>query len=350
MNLRLTAAVALAVAALACAPASARSLQVSDSRRIVNLEQPAIAPDGRRVAYIAITPDYARGTYVHDLWIADVSTGKLALIIHGHDVAIPRWSPDGTTLGFLMRPTDNAHYQLAIRVANTTAQVVTHAVNDLVDFAWRPDGRAIAFAAYDKASSSDYFTPGDNDYTQTVPTPPEHLWLWTNQGKIVQRLTHGTWSVAPTDQGGIFTSQFAWTHDGRRLLFTRVENTNVGNDEYSTIRSLDPSSGKIEKLTSNPHFELTPIPSAGGSVAYWYPENGAYLAQNTLHVVRNGRDTVVSRNLDRNIGGSLWMPGAGALLTCGDDGPHASAWIIGVDGTVKIVPLGCGAIQADLQC
>lgn len=347
MKFRLLAVVAFAATALSCCPAGARPLQISDSRRIVNVEEPAIARDGRRVAFISITPDYAHATYVHDLWIANVATGKVSLVFHGHDVCVPRWSPDGNVLAFLIRPSTGEHYQLVVRKDDTTAHVVTHAVNDVEDFAWRPDGAEIAFAAYDAPSTRDYFEVSDNDYAQTVPTPPVHLWLWSNHGNSAKRLTHGSWSIAPTDPGGIFTSQFAWSSDERRLLYTRVEDTNVGDDEYSTIHSIDVTTGAAQKITANPHYELTPMPSLGGAMAYWYPQDGAYLAQNTLHLLRDGRDTIVSRNLDRNIGGALWMPGARAFLTCGDDGPHATAWKIGIDGTVAIVPLGKLNITCD---
>lgn len=78
----------------------------------------------------------------------------------------------------------------------------------------------------------------------------------------------------------------------------------------------------------------------GARLAYWYPENGQYLAQNQLHVISNGHDRVVSRALDRNVGGTQWMPGGKAFLACGDDGAHGAAWSIGVDGSIERLTLG----------
>jgi dipeptidyl aminopeptidase/acylaminoacyl peptidase len=317
--------------------AQLRPLHVEDSRRIAVLEEPAISPDGRSVAFIVIRPDYAHDIYRNELWTIEVDGSHLQRLVDGYDVSVPRWSPDGSTLTYLIR-TAGGHLQLA-RYAAGGSVILTHAPSDVVDFAWRPDGRAIAYAAYDAAARSDYFEPGDNDYTLTAPVPPVHLWLVDAQGRNARRLTHGSWTVAPTDPGGIFTSQFAWDASGRTLYFTRVANTASGNNEYSRLQSIDVATGTIRNVTRRDRFELSPQPF-GNRFAYWYPEAGNYLAQNQLHVVVGGKDRIVSRRLDRNVGGTAWMPGGKAFLACGDDGAHGATWRIGIDGSISLVSLG----------
>jgi dipeptidyl aminopeptidase/acylaminoacyl peptidase len=94
-------------------------------------------------------------------------------------------------------------------------------------------------------------------------------------------------------------------------------------------------------------FAFTPQPAPQGDVVvYSYPQGGVYLAQNVLHAVAGSSDTVVSRFLDRNIGGAVWMPGGQALLACGDDGPHATMWSIALEGTIARIGLG----PLDITC
>lgn len=344
-TLRTAATVALIAAALTCGAVSARPLQVSDTRRVVGLEEPAMARDGKRVAFLTISSDYGRGTFVNRLYVLDVRTHAARLIEQGRDVAVPRWSPDGSALAYIARTAPDHHLQLIVRDAAGAVRTITHAPNDVNDFAWSPDGRTLAFSAYDRPSSNDYFEVGDNDYTQTVPVPPVHLWLVHLDGSGTRRLTHGSWTVAPIDPGGIFTSEFAWTADGSHLVFTRIETTEPGDDEYTTIRSLDVASRRTTKLTSHAAFELMPMPAADG-VVYSYPIGGDYLAQNGLRLAGNGRDVAISGSLDRNIGGAIRLADGKSLLVCGNDGPHAAAWVLRPNGPVK--PLALGAL--DITC
>jgi len=65
-------------------------------------------------------------------------------------------------------------------------------------------------------------------------------------------------ALGAADQGGIFTPQFAWTPDGRRLLYTRVASTVPGDDDASALYALDVASGRNVKLTAHTKLDLTP--------------------------------------------------------------------------------------------
>ncbi len=333
----------LGVLAQACAHAAV--LRVDDTRRIVSLGEPAFSPDGHRIAFIVTRSDAARGTYPRELWIVNADGTQLSRLIAGSDVAVPRWSPDGKTLTYLARGA-GGHLQVARYEGGGKSAFLTHAANDVNDFAWKPGGTAIAFTAYDAASTRDYFEPANTDYTQTSLTPPVHLWLMNSDGRHPRRLTHGSWTIAPTDAGGIFTSQFAWSADGRSIYYTRVATTSSGDDEQSRIERLDLAGGRTVHLTSHDRTELTPQPF-GKQIAYWYPQDGDFLAQNQLHVLADGIDTIVSQSLDRNIGGSLWMRDGKSFIACGTDRARGAAWRIGTNGSVSELTLGGLAVECE---
>jgi dipeptidyl aminopeptidase/acylaminoacyl peptidase len=327
---------------------SARTLQISDMARIINLEEPAVAADGRRVALIAIRQDSANATEINSLELVDVRSGRLQTLVRGHDVSVPRWSPDGRFLAYLARPTDGAALQVYLRASDGKIQSLTHAAADVIDFAWSPDGGRIAYVATDLpanhvalAHHHDYFFAGNNDYTATALTPPDHLWIVASGGGTAHRVTSGTWTIAPTDPGGIFSPQIAWTRDGRSITFTRVETTFGGEDENSTLWRVSATGGAIRKLTAHAKFELSPSYSPDGArLAYWYPAGSNFLAENTVRTIFGASDSALAPALDRNIAGALWYPNGKAMLLCASDRTQTVAWTVDLLGNRQALPLG----------
>jgi dipeptidyl aminopeptidase/acylaminoacyl peptidase len=337
----------LALVLTAGGAASARTLQISDAARILNLEEPAISPDGRTVAMLVYHQDLVHAQDVPSLVLVDVASGHMRTIVRGRDVAVPRWSPDGSRLAYLAADA-NGVVQVYQRSLDGVERV-TGSPTDIIDFQYRPDGREIAYVAADLpanrgelAKHHDYFFAGNNEYTATALTPPDHLWVISPDGGRARRLTSGSWTIAPTDPGGIFTSQFAWSPDGRRIAFTRVATTFAGDDELSTIWEVDSSGGTPTKLTALPQFELSPSYGAKDSLLFWYPAGGNFLAENTLmlsHGALGHGFSALLPQFDRNVAGTLWFPDGERMLVCASQGTQVKAWVTRQNG---IVPFDLG--------
>src|SRR5580692_594791 len=333
-------AISLVFAAAGPGPAAPPPLSLDDMARIVDLEEPAISPDARHVAFVVVTQDRSHDSYDNALAVIDVRTARMQVVASRHDVAVPRWSPDGSRLAYLARPSESLPLQLFVREGGANVQL-THSKGDVSDAAWSPDGRAIAFVAADPPSTAHFFFAGDNDYTATSLTPPVHLWIVSARGGNARRVTSGSWTIAPTDPRGIFSPQVAWTSDGRSITFTRVKNTLSGDDEYSTLWQVDIANATMHKLTAHSEFELSPSYAPDGShLAYWYPLGGDFNAENTVRVMGGGHDIAIAPTLDRNIAASLWFPDSKRLLLCGSDGTQTLFWTADLTGAVQPVPLG----------
>jgi dipeptidyl aminopeptidase/acylaminoacyl peptidase len=339
---------ALAIAAVAApAPAAAaqRTLQIGDMARIVDVEEPAISPDGKRVAVLLVTADAKETGDVVTLETIDAGSGRVQILSRGRDAAVPRWSPDGSELAYLASPVPGAPHQLFVRDEKGRTLMLTHVPGDVIDAVWRPDGHELAFVAADPASNGAFFYAGNNDYTATSLTPPDHLWLVSSETGKSRRLTHGSWTIAPTDPGGIFSSQITWTHDGKAIAFTRVESTFSGEDEYSTIWQIDVASGATHKLTNHPDVELTPDYSPNGSrLAYWYPVDGDFTAENTVRLISGNSERPLASAFDRNVAGAQWFPDGKHLLICAADGTQNRLWTSDLSGAMQ--PLDLGALHA----
>ncbi len=315
-------------------------LQIGDMARIVNLEEPAISADDSRIALVEIVQDLANAAYVNSLLVVDVRSGRMQTVGRATDVAVPRWSPRDGRLAYLARPLKNGVTQIFVRAPSGEVVQLTHALGDVIDAAWSPNAREIAYVAADRQDPAPFFFAGDNDYTATALTPSDHLWIVPAKGGRARRLTEGSWTIAATDPGGIFSPQIAWTHDGRHITYTRVENTFSGDDERSTLWQVDIATRATRKLTDHAQLELSPAYSPDGShLTYWYPLNGDFNSENTLRMLDGARDDRAA-DLDRNVAGSLWFPDGQHLLVCASDATQNRIWKVDLAGHLLPIPLG----------
>ncbi len=238
--------------------------------------------------------------------------------------------------------------QIFERIGTGSVHQLTHFPARVVDFAWSPSGRQIAAGVADVPSSRPFLEAGDNDYTLGTDAPAEHLWLVSPNDGNAQRLTSGAWTLPQTDSGGIFSSQFAWSPDGRRIIFTRLPNTASGDNEYSTLWEIDIRGTHLRKLTDHHAFELSPeFSPSGAQWLYSYPRGGNYLAENTFRLVDAGRTTDITAGFDFDAGGALWLPDGKALLVCASDRTHVGSWILDLHGDFRPLRLSGLNIACD---
>ena len=231
---------------------AAAVLQIGDMARIVDLEEPAISPDAAT----------SRGHRDRG-GSSTKQRGQHPAARRRRGLRVRRGSSPAATSPFHAGPLKElnspispglrrtAYASSSSRTSDGHTIQLTHAQGDVVDAAWSPDGRRLAFVATDPQDPAPFFYAGDNDYTATALTPPDHLWLVSAAGGKAARLTSGSWTIAPTDPGGIFSPQIAWTRDGRRITYTRVENTFSGDSEYSTLWQVDVATRATHKLTAH---------------------------------------------------------------------------------------------------
>src|SRR5437870_5506844 len=91
---------------VAIGPASAgekqRPATIDDIMQVRHINETAITPDGRSVAYVVSEADLKQGRYNTDIWMVPSAGGPSVKLTNGPGRDdTPRWAPDSKTVGFL---------------------------------------------------------------------------------------------------------------------------------------------------------------------------------------------------------------------------------------------------------
>jgi dipeptidyl aminopeptidase/acylaminoacyl peptidase len=329
---------------------------------IIRVSDPQFAPDGRSLVAVVTLSDYEDDLYVSELAVIDVATGKVRQLTHDRRTAFyPRWSPTGDRVAFLA-PDSAKHNQIyLLDMAGGDALQVTHHPTAVQQFAWKPDGSALAFAAIDEAVKKtgaeqfdDAFEVGDSDFLVREKALSTHLWLVSIGGvfdakNAPKRLTSGAWSLPVAFPPGPPASPIAFTPDGRRLIFVRVENTYSGDRNLSTPQVLDLATGKSEPITTHTRFASFPAISPDGRhLAYIYPRDGDDRNYNDIYVTSGlkGDGDNLTRMVDRNVYRALWTPDSRAFVTGANDGATSALWMQPLSGAPRRLALGNLSLSA----
>jgi dipeptidyl aminopeptidase/acylaminoacyl peptidase len=342
-------ALALAIAP-AIAPAQERRFSLDDVVKLVRLSEPQLAPDGRSIVFVAERPNYEANRWDAELILLGLATRAQRVLVAGRaNLGNPRWAPSGDRLAFLASV--DGHQQVhVLALAGGETQVMTRAPRGVRQFAWRPDGGAIAYLARDTTplrGHNDAFEVGNDAYLTSAAPVPSHLWI---DGR---RLTSGGWTAATS----LSTSPLSWSADGRTIAFVRFATPHSGDTDQSAIWLVDATTGATRALTGRTAREGAPAFSPDGkSVAYSYPRDGDPANLDEISVApatggsgggRGGRGgRVVTHPLDRHVTEFAWLAGGRALLVLGTDGTRSALWVQPVTGSAPARRIALGELAA----
>jgi len=107
-----------------------------------------ISPDAKRIAYTVGYGDFKTDTFMTQIWLIDVATGRNFQVTRGDKSSTqPRWSPDGMWLTFLSNRVEDKNQIFAINPLGGEAMQLTKSETSIGNYAWSDDGKSIAYLA-----------------------------------------------------------------------------------------------------------------------------------------------------------------------------------------------------------
>jgi dipeptidyl aminopeptidase/acylaminoacyl peptidase len=356
--------IAVTAAAVAESPRRAPStkFEPADVFAMEWASQPAIAPDGSRVAYVRVSADIMTDRYRRSIWMVDANGANHRPLVQGRGGYVsPVWSPDGRALAYVANEQTGAEVRvlyLDTRQSATLARLPSGAQN----LTWSPDGRTLAFQMFVKEKGRE---------AAALPPKPEGA-EWAAPARVVDRLVYRADGdgmleegftqifVLPADGGSPrqltwaarnHDGRLTWSPDGGKLYFSANaeegwETKAVESDVY--VLSL--ADGAITRLTSRRGVENEPAVSPDGSrLAYTGfddREQGYQVAELWVADANGANPRALSRAFDRDISRPEWTRDGRSIVFLYEDHGQTNVGRISVNGgAVTTLVRGLGGID-----
>lgn len=304
-----------------------------------------ISPDGQRVAFVVTEPvkDTERAGHI---WVHEAATGEVRQFTSSEKgERSPRWSPDGGTLAFLSKRSDDTQIYL-LSLGGGEGLTLTEGKSGIRSFAWSPDGTQIAFFAQEPKSEDEIAEEEARGDTRVVDEDElAQLWVVDVETREVRQLTVGDRRI----------SEYAWVPPGDRILLSATDDPQRELDTNS-LYLLDVSSGTSEFLADPPRpFGGLDVSPDGSVVAFvgtridgptghdlWLQDLSGGTARNLTAI-----------SLDRPIRGYDWLDDY-TLATTAVTGFTSGIYTIDADGgaepgpTFEVAPFGSFAATSEL--
>ncbi len=325
-------------------------IAAADFEQLTQVEQPRVAPDGDRVAFVRKTPDDEE-SYESTVYLAPTGGGEPQrfTISEGTD-SEPRFSPTGDRLAVVStRGAGDDRPQLwVIPTGGGEGRQVTNVAGGVSNIAWSPDGERVAFVQ----QVGDEEREGEHDidaegYEPTEPDPRvvdrtvyrsmeryfdgrrSHVYVVDLADDSVERLTEGDSDfLAPTwgDATTLYYSQSVGDPDPDDSTAYDIVAHDLDTDTAETVHT---TTGWGQQLAA----------TADDRVAFTFSEpDQTSIRQTELKVldVDAGRVTHPTGALDRTLGYATapqWGPDGEQLYFTTPDEGAVALWTVPWDGT-----------------
>lgn len=331
-----------------------KKFELTDYAKLVNITDPQISPDGKSIVIVVSRPDYVLNRFNAELVLIDVASGKKRILTQDRfSVSSPRWSPNGEQLAFITKVgqgKDAINQIFLLSMQGGEAKQITKAPKGVQHFAWSPNSTDIAFAALNEPKNKIEIEKGytafeitNNDLFVGSQPMPAHIWLVSTKTAESKRLTDGDWSLPLVIPPSAPSSPFAWSPDGKTILFVKVASAYSGDGQKRTIQKLNVVDGTYKPLTTRTKLEAYPNFSPDGSkISYWLKKDNVNESINELWITNESGDEgkPISSQLNRDLYLSAWLPDNKTLLVGAHNDNKTSMWSIGIDGKTKVLDIG----------
>lgn len=297
-------------------------------KQVMNAE---VSPDGKWVAYVVTTNDLKEDTSNPDIWLVSTSGGKPIRLTTSEKADMsPKWSPDGSTLGFISARDGKSQVYL-ISPSGGEAEKLTDSKTGVESFSWSPDGNRIAFIARQDPTKEEEKEEKDKHDTIVVDHnfKMSRMWVINVATKKADELVKGDYTVSDPE----------WSPDGKSIAFVTNPTPKADDGGVTDIWVLDVASGSTRKLTENEGPDNSPRWSPDGKHIAYLSRDAANGLLGQVHLLMMSPDGSGSHEVATDF---LYQPGQPVWSTDGSTIYFESE--TGTTGQIFSVPAAGGKV------
>ena len=354
-------------AGIAYAEPPAAPVRTFTGQDLFNLQyatDPQIRPDGASVAYVRVSFDVMRDRAVRSIWLVDTSTGEeTPLAVGDGDHSAPRWSPDGKRLAYVSS-TEGGKAQIYVHWHGGSATArITDLTEVPAELEWSPDGSSIAFLM---------FAPDEAAKLGETPPKPEGA-LWAEPLEVITNVTYRADGAGYLKPGyrhlyvvaaaggaprqltfGAFNESgpISWSPDGRQLYVAGNRKDNWQRDPLnSELYEVALRDAAIRPITDRVGPDRAPAVSPDGSMIAYLGFDDRYLGYQNVRLYVMDRTSHEARSLtdglDRTIDALAWADDGRSILASYVDHGVTKVVRVQLDGRRDVVVEGLAGEPID---
>ena len=346
--------------------------------KLTRVSDPQISPDGKTVAFSAVTVDLAankKRSHIYTVPIAGGAPRELGDPEQSNDR--PRWLPDGKQIGFVSIKNGESQLWTANLDGSNLAQL-TRVATEAGGEIFTPDGKYVIFSSdvFPSCGADDECNRKKLEEEKAAPSKARlisnllyrhwttwagarrtHLLVMPVEGGPARDLTPGDRDVPPFSLGG--PEDYAVSPDSRELVYAlntdELAATSTNTDLFTVpVAPLKEGSElKPLRITSNPAADNSPLYSPDGKFLAYRAQSRPGLESDRWRLLvlerATGKLTVLTDWLDRWVNSFQWSPDSQRIFfTAEDRGRQAIQYIAVTGGGAKVAVNGDNTLD-DLQ-
>ncbi|MEC7244627.1 MAG: S9 family peptidase [Bacteroidota bacterium] len=228
--------------------------------KIKSISQTDISNDGKYAAYVVreAIMEEKKSEYLNQIWVTNLVTKENYQYTYNLKSSMsPKFSPDGKKIAFLSSRSGKNQ----VWIMNThggEARKLTNEKKGVRSIKWSPDGKKISFLKNDDDTEEE--KKSKENKTDVILVDKNfkysHIYTYNLDEDSVFQITNGDFSV----------NNFDYSPDGKKIIFSHQEDTNINTGFVNTDISIIESNGKnIKFLIQRPGLDSNPIFSGDGN-------------------------------------------------------------------------------------